>query len=171
MSKILDFTHRMNKEKKQKGKLYLKSDAPVIDMTEKRNEIISQERRKVKRTILNEFIGAMALVPGKGLLKVSIHDISENGLAFDIEREAGHFVVGEEVAMRVYLNHETYFPFVVTIQNIRVVGEEAVFRHGSHLVKDSINDEALHHFIRFLETVSAALQKDEGDVMVSSIAR
>ncbi len=106
MNKVLDLTRRLAKDKKAKGKGKAKSEAPVIDMTEKRNEIISQERRQVKRTILNEFIGAMALVPRKGLLKVTVYDISENGLAFDIDHEAGHFAVGEEVAMRVYLNQE-----------------------------------------------------------------
>lgn len=172
MSKVLDLTGRLGKEKVTKAqKAQGKAEAPIIDMTEKRNEIITQERRQVKRTILSEFIGAMALVPRKGLLKVMLHDISENGMAFDIESEAGHFAIGEEVAMRVYLNQQTYFPFVVTIQNIRAMSDEPVFRHGANFVKGSINDEALHHFVKFIETVSAALQRDQGDVMVSSIAR
>lgn len=171
MNKVLDLTRRLPKNKTTKGKSRSKSEAPVIDMTEKRNEIISQERRQVKRTILNEFIGAMALIPRKGLLKVTIYDISENGLAFDIHREAGHFALGEEVAMRVYLNQETYFPFVVTIQNIRAMPDDPVYRHGANFVKGSINNEALHHFVKFIETVSAALAKDQGDVMVSSLAR
>ncbi len=171
MSKVLDFTRRLSKEKKNKGKSGGKSDAPIIDMTEKRSEILNEERRQVKRTILTQFIGAMALVPRKGLLKVAIHDISENGMAFDIDIKAGHFSLGEQVAMRVYLNQETYFPFVVTVQNIRALDEESVFRHGTHFVKGTINDQALHHFVKFMETVSAALQRDQGDIMVSSIAR
>jgi hypothetical protein len=172
MNKILDLTRRLGSlDQKAKVEATPTNEAPVIDMTEKRNEIISQERRRVKRTILNEFIGAMVLVPRKGLLKVAIHDISENGLAFDIDFEAGYFTPGDEVAMRVYLNQETYFPFIVTVQNIRAMPEEPVYRHGANFVKGSINDEALHHFVKFIETVSAALQKDQGDVMVSSLAR
>jgi hypothetical protein len=147
------------------------NSAPVIDMTEKREEIIQAERRKVKRTILQEFVGAMALVPRKGLMKVTIYDISENGLAFDVEDEAGHFKNGEEVAMRVYLNQQTYFPFIVTIQNIRQLGDERVYRHGAGFVKGTINDEALHHFIKFIETVSASLQSDDGDIVVSNLTR
>lgn len=172
MSKVLNFTRRLGKGNKASEKnSKSKANSPIIDMTERRNEMLSAERRQVKRTILNEFIGAMVLVPRKGLLKVSIHDISETGMAFDLEGEAGHFALGEEVAMRVYLNQETYFPFVVTVQNIRAVEEESAFRHGVHFVKGSINDEALHHFVKFIETVSAALQRDQGDIMVSSIAR
>lgn len=167
MKNVIDISGRL---RKKKGTRTVKANsAPIIDMTEKRAEIISEERRKVKRTILSEFVGAMALVPRKGLLKVTIYDISEDGLAFDIEDEAGHFKNGEEVAMRVYLNQHTYFPFIVTIQNIRQLGEEKVYRHGAGFVKGTINDEALHHFVKFIETVSASLQSDQGDIVVSNL--
>lgn len=170
MKNVIYLTHRLGKSKETKKKTTV-NPAPVIDMTEKRNEILNQERRQVKRTILSEFVGAFALIPRKGLLKVNLYDISENGLAFDVETEAGHFALGEEVAMRVYLNQQTYFPFVVRIQNVRAVEEEDTFRHGAHFLKGTINDEALHHFVKFIETVSASLQSDAGDIMVSSIAR
>ena len=172
MKNVLDLTGRLKKNAKANKKAAKQtSSAPVIDMTEARAEIISQERRKVKRTILSEFVGACALVQGKGLIKVTLYDISEGGLAFDTEEDTGHFSLNEEVAMRVYLNQQTYFPFVVTIQNIRAIGEENVYRHGVNFVKGSINDEALHHFVKFIETVSASLQGDTGDIMVSNLTR
>jgi hypothetical protein len=171
MKNVIDLTGRLVKAKSGKNEGSKSSEAPVIDMTEKRNEIIMQERRKVKRTMLSEFLGAFVLVPRKGLLKVTLYDISENGLAFDIEDQAGHFVVGEEIAMRVYLNHQTYFPFVAKVQNIRGIEEENLFRHGANFVKGTINDEALHHFVKFIETVSATLQSDKGDLQVSSVMR
>jgi hypothetical protein len=164
-------TQRLNKEKAGRKAKPSMGTAPVIDMTEKRNEILLQERRQVRRTILSEFIGAFAVLPRKGLLKVNLYDISDNGLAFDVEAAAGHFQVGEEIAMRVYLNQQTYFPFVVTVQNIRGVADENVYRHGANFLKGSINDEALFHFVKFIETVSASLKSDDGDIMVSSIAR
>jgi len=170
MKNVIDLTRRLAKTKKTDSNRK-KSTAPVIDMTEKRTEMIAQERRRVKRTILSEFVGAMALVPSKGLLKVSLFDISDQGIAFDIDSSAGHFVLGEEVAMRVYLNHQTYFPFVVTIQNIRNLGDEGAYRHGANFVKGSINDQALHHFVRFIETVSGSLRNDAGDLKVSSGSR
>ena len=156
---------------KDQGHLVKGYSAPVIDMTEKRNEILSQERRKVKRTLLSEFVGAFVLVPAKGLMKVTLYDISENGLSFDVEEVAGHFALGEEVAMRVYLNQQTYFPFVTTIQNIRTIADENVYRHGVNFVKGTINDEALFHFVKFIETVSASLHGDEGDIVVSNLTR
>ncbi len=171
MKNVIDVTRRL--KIKENGSVRTKphAEAPIIDITEKRTEIIQSERRKVRRTILSEFISAFAVVPKKGLLKVVLADISEDGLAFDVDAKAGHFRVGEEIAMRVYLNHETYFGFIVKVQNVRGMAEDGVFRHGVHFVKGTINDEALYHFVRFLETVSASLQTDQGDIQVSNLTR
>ena len=112
MKNVLDLTSRLKKSAKMaKATGKKSSSAPVIDMTEARTEMLNQERRQEKRTILSEFIGACALVQGKGLLKVAMYDISETGLAFDVQEGSGHFMIGEEIAMRVYLNQETYFAF------------------------------------------------------------
>jgi len=159
---------------KGKGKGKAKSrtqpkPAPIVDMTERRTEKITEERRKVRRTILTEFIGAYVVVPQHGLFKVTVYDISEGGVAFDVEFGKGHFAVNEEVAMRVYLNQHTYFPFVIRVTNVRGIDDENVVRHGANFVKGTINDQALLHFVKFIETVSASLETDAGDVTVSRI--
>lgn len=171
MKNVIDIKGRISSTKTDGKAEKGKGQAPVIDMVEKRNEMISSERRKVRRTLLTEFITAFALIPRKGLFKITLHDISENGLAFDIEDNAGHFNIGDEVSMRVYLNHQTYFPFVVKVSNYRAVPDEKVFRHGVNFVKGTINDEALHHFVKFIETVSASLKTDQGDHLVSNLTR
>lgn len=145
--------------------------APVVDMTERRQEMLTHERREVKRTILSEFIGAFIVVPQRGLQRVSIYDISDNGIAFDLDLGSGQLAAGEEIAMRVYLNNQTYFPFVAKVANVRSIPEEGVTRHGCGFVKGTVNDVALHHFVKFIETVSASLQTDSGDVMVSNLGR
>lgn len=145
--------------------------APVVDMTEKRGEMLNQERREVRRTILSEFIGAFLIVPKQGLCKVALYDISDNGVAFDLDLENGKLHPGEEVAMRVYLNQHTYFPFVVKVANVREETGEGVWRHGANFVKGTVNDVALHHFVKFIETVSANLHTDHGDVMVSNLTK
>lgn len=145
------------------------SRASVVDIGARRQEIIQEERRSVRRTILTEFIGVHTVVPGYGLQKCTLRDISVKGIAFDLEKKQGHFRAGEEVAMRVYLNHKTYFPFVVSVRSSRYVSEEDVYRHGASVVKGTVNQEALEHFIRFIETVSANLKTDHGDVIVSNL--
>jgi hypothetical protein len=141
----------------------------VLDMTARRNDMLVDERRQVRRTLLTEFLGACVVVPQRGLQRVTIYNISENGIAFDMDVGAGRFAGGEEVAMRVYLNQFTYFPFIVRIQHIGDILDEGVIRHGTSFVKGTINDEALHHFVRFIETISASLQTDHGDIMVSNL--
>lgn len=168
MAKVIDITSRVKSKNSENSSK--KSAASVVDMTSAREEILNKDRREVKRTILTEFVGAYTVVPEQGLLKVTLHDISENGIAFDLDPQYGMFLDGEEVAMRVYLNHKTYFPFTVTIVNSRLLEEENVIRHGSQFLRGAINDVALHHFVKFIENVSASLEKDEGDVLVSNIS-
>ena len=149
----------------------LEPAAPVLDMVERRNEMLTQERRKVRRTMLSEFIGAHVVIPDRGLQKVVIYDISDDGIAFDVPADDGTFSIGDEVVVRVYLNQQTYFPFVVRIANARAVPEEGINRHGGLFLKGSVNDVALHHFVRFIETVSASLRTDRGDIMVSGLRK
>lgn len=169
MKNVIDLTARLKQQGKSRKETAATTAAPIVDMVEKRQEILQKERREVKRTILSEFVGAFVVIPERGLVRVNLYDISANGCAFDIETTKGHFSLGEEIAMRVYLNQFTYFPFVVKMANIRSLGDEGVFRHGGEFVKDTINEEALYHFVRFIETVSASLKKDAGDVMVSNL--
>src|SRR5688572_5201062 len=91
----------------------------VTDIAERREAIIKSERRNVKRTILSEFVGVLVLIPGMGLQKCILRDISEKGLSFDLEARWGSFSDGEEISMRVYLNHRTYFSFLVQVENNR----------------------------------------------------
>ncbi|PIS10272.1 MAG: PilZ domain-containing protein [Bdellovibrio sp. CG10_big_fil_rev_8_21_14_0_10_47_8] len=169
MGDVIDIRSRL-KAQGQSKELTTGAQAPtVIDISEMRQDLLNEDRRKVKRTILTEFLSAHTVIPGMGLLRVALYDINEHGLAFDIDTHRGNFQVGEEVAMRVYLNHQTYFPFIVKVRHVAEVKEEDVFRHGVEFVKGTINDVALHHFVKFIENVSAALKSDRGDVLVSNI--
>jgi hypothetical protein len=172
---VIDFKSRAKvqpsettlKQNKLKSTGAAKENGDLLDMVERRQAILQDERRQTTRTILSEFVGAFAVIPGRGLMKVALYDISTDGLAFDTDITDGHFNLGEDVAMRVYLNQKSYFPFVIKLQNLREVPEEGVYRQGAHFVKGTINDEALHHFVRFIETVSATLEGDHGDLKVS----
>ena len=167
MGKVLEFNARLRSQNSLEKNAKV---AEVHDITEARQEILSRDRREVKRTILTEFVGAFVVLPEKGLMKAALYDISENGLAFELDMLEGAFQNGDEVAMRVYLNHTTYFPFTIRVSNARVIEEEGIVRHGANFVKGTMNDVALHHFVKFIETVSASLKTDTGDVLVSHIS-
>lgn len=171
MGKVIDISSRLKtRNNTKKSKQFDVVSEKVLDFTKAREEVLNRDRREVKRTILTEFVGAFVILPEKGLMKVALYDISDNGVAFDIEATAGRFNHGDEVAMRVYLNHTTYFPFTVTVNNARFIEEEGVVRHGAGFLKGAINETALHHFVKFIETVNVSLKKDDGDVQVSNIS-
>jgi hypothetical protein len=169
MGKILDLSERLKHKSVSLTGIEGSAEATVMDITEKRMESLRKDRRQVKRTILTEFISVHTVVPESGLLKVALYDLNPHGLSFDIEIDKGSFKMGEEVAMRVYLNHQTYFPFFTKVKHITHYNDEGLIRHGVEFVKGSINDIALQHFIGFLESVSASLKHDKGDVLVSNI--
>lgn len=161
---IKDF---LKENKNEKNATVNLSNAPVESISEIREEMISEERRIVKRTLLTEFVGASVVIPGSGLVKVSLSDISRGGVAFDVMEKYGQLKENDTVALRVYLNHTTYFPLSITINNSRFVQEEGVFRHGAKFLKGTVNEEAVHHFIKFMETVSTSLKADLGDIMLT----
>lgn len=171
-SNVIDITARRQEQISQEQGAQINTDnQAVLDMTERRQEVLTEERRLVRRTILSEFIGAYAVVPEQGLAKVALYDISEQGMAVDLESALGQFREGEEVALRIYLSQDTFMPFVARVYNCRHIPEEGVYRHGVAFLKDTINNDALSHFIQFLESVSASLKTDKGDVIVSKVRR
>jgi hypothetical protein len=135
---------------------------PPVDIEKMKLDLSSKERRLVKRTILQEFVGAFAVVPKIGLLPIQIHDISEGGVSFDVPAQHGRFQSSEIVPIRVYLGHASYFSFSVVVNNARSLENERCHRHGAY-IQSAENEEALYHFIRFVESVSQSLHKDTGD--------
>ena len=164
---IIDITERL--KSKSNNSTTNTESTEVADISEKRKELIEQDRRTVKRTILTEFISLHAVVPGYGLLKVNLADINDRGVAFDIDMNKGQYNIGDEVEMRIYLNHQTYFKIESKVAHVTQLVDEGIVRHGCVFVKDSVNNEALSHFVSFIESVTANLKKDKGDVLVSKI--
>lgn len=171
MGNVLDITSRLNKATRidQSNSSSQVTPAQLVDLADQRKEVIKQERRQVKRTILTEFVAAHVVVPGQGLLKVQLYDLTEKGLAFDVEAFRGAFAVGESISLRVYLNYQTYFPLEIQVKHVTLIEDEGVYRHGGELAAESENDIALHHFVKFMESISTKLRSDKGDVTVSKI--
>ncbi|MFN7730228.1 MAG: PilZ domain-containing protein [Bdellovibrio sp.] len=144
-------------------------DAQVLDVTERIQAGQADERRQVKRVVLNEFISAHVFIQGRGLLRIVLKDIHDKGLAFEIDSREGQFSKAELLEVRFYMNHETYFKFNVQVMHAQTNEDDATERHGCQFVKDTINDVALHHFIGFLQNIAASLRTDKGDRTVSNI--
>lgn len=159
---LIDLTVRLKQNSKIKQ---VKSEhkAQVLDMVERRQEAITKERRALKRTILTEFIG-FSIVTEKGLLEVSLYDISKSGLSFECHFKIPSIIRGNEVVARIYLTQKTYFPFTIKVTNIREE-DDGYYRYGTEFVKDELKKDALQNFVEFVETVSQHLKADNGDLV------
>lgn len=168
MSKVIDLVpHLKTLAKNTNIHFDSQPTEQILDFESERKKLLFQERRQVKRTILSEFMSAMVVLPEKGLLKVALYDISEEGISFEIEAIDGQFKVGEQILMRVYLNQKTYFPIQVAIKHATTDVKSGVIRHGTEFEKGAGSDVALQHFIKFIESASEDLKKDNGDLMVT----
>ena len=172
-SNVIDITQLL---KKNSGRKHTEeSPAPevgkvpaIVDMVLRRKEQIQSERRDVRRTVLDHFIGAFVVLPQKGLQPATIFDISDAGMSFDFDLEIGRFKQGEVVNMRIYLSHELYFPFSVNITNIRATNDGAV-RHGAIFEKGQPSAKVLENFVKFLEGVATISRRDEGDRLLGRV--
>lgn len=167
---VIDMTARRKKQiKGDNEKLGADGQAQVFDITDQRQEIITEERRKAKRTILSEFIGAYAVIPQMGLVEIELYDISVDGLSFDLSTSHGHFRDGEEIALRLYLTKDSYLPFSVKVRYVREINDERTNRHGTEFVRSEYNEEAIQLFVQFMEKASTTLCHDNGDIVVRKL--
>ena len=143
-------------------------DVPaVLSFEEQKQKMAFKDRRAARRTMFNEMMSSMVVIPERGLLKVFLHDISEDGLSFDTAVEDGSFASGEEISMRIYINHKTYFPVKMTVKHCSIDNQAGVIRHGATLLKDASNDVVLQYFVKFIEAAAQSMKKDNGDLMVN----
>ena len=82
----------------------------------------------------------------------------------------GAFNVGETVTVRIYMSHDTYFSFAVSVANHRLIEASGVERHGAMFKKNQDQSgEALYHFVRFLEKVAGVARKDKGEKITGRV--
>ena len=168
MGNVIDLKSRL-KPRKSLSFEETSAESPVIDIGAVRDRIINEDRRQVRRTILTEFISVHAVIPERGVMRVMLYDVTEGGLSFDLEAEKGHYNIGDEVELRVYLNHQTYFKIDTKVAHITESPEDGSVRHGCGFVRGSLNNEALSFFVKFLESVTASLRRDGGEILVTKI--
>lgn len=141
----------------------------VVDLTTLIREQGAADRRKVQRVVLGHLIASHVVLPNLGLVQVTIRDVDETGLAFEMESFLGRFTKGDQVELRFYLNGQTYFRVHVEVAYSSIDEQTGQSRHGSRYTEESLNQEALLHFIQFLRTVSVSLQTDRGERVVSNL--
>lgn len=174
-SNVIDMTSRrkeqLGRREVGRGDGEILKIADIVDLTEKRQNLVKTERRKNRRTIVSEGFGGFVVVPERGLLEVNLFDIQKEGISFDSPIGAGKFREGQVIAMRIYINQTHYFPLNVEIKHITAQLDEGTNRHGTQFAKEAHSADAVDAFVKFVESVSPLLRFDSGDLKIPSTAR
>ena len=120
------------------------------------------ERRRTKRRPILATFSLFVVVPQKGPHRLSVHDVSDLGIGFDLDTEGEietdfPLKQGERLQLHFYLNQSLFLPISVQVARldregeIRRVGGEIVDKKGKPL-------EAFQAFIQMLDAVSEAVE-------------
>ncbi|MCM2279966.1 MAG: PilZ domain-containing protein [Oligoflexia bacterium] len=79
----------------------------------------AERRRSRRRTILSTF-SLFVVIPTKGIHRLNIRDVSDQGIGFELDTEAASAVdfplqIGEEFELNLYLNQSLYLPLAVKV--------------------------------------------------------
>ena len=111
------------------------------------------ERRKTERYLVNDILQGY-VVRNNGLdTKVSLHNISEGGLAFIVKNESDCLPENETVTLNLFFtNTSKFFQCQFTIQAV-TQNPQNQYVHGGKIVAESENEEALKCLAQFIKAV------------------
>jgi hypothetical protein len=124
----------------------------------------NHERRQAKRRPILDTFSLYIVIPKRGVHRLEVHDLSENGMGFDIDiegEESSFFPIheGDSIDLRFYLNSSLYIP--LSVQVIRVEDHQRKRHIGAQFQeKDSSNYSAYLSFIQLLDQIINVLQID-----------
>jgi len=123
----------------------------------------SERRRTHRRTLLKTF-AFFVVVPQKGAHRLPVHDLSEEGIGFDLDIE-GEMIgdspiqLGDIVDLRFYLNHSLYIP--LKIQIVRVEESNQIRRIGASFSElGSPGHQACIKMLQMLDELTSAAKID-----------
>lgn len=120
------------------------------------------ERRKAKRRPILETFSLFVVVPEIALQRLRVTDMSEGGLAFEIEsivEESGtrRFQMGDEMDVQFYLNASLFVP--VRCRVVRVESRPSGSKFGLEFISQKDGGvQALASFLRMLDEITGIAQ-------------
>ncbi len=120
------------------------------------------ERRRARRRPILDTFAVHLVIPKKGLFRLTVHDLSEIGIGFDLDIEGENsqsFPVksGDNIDVRLYLNQSLFIPLEVRVA--RVEEQYRVRRVGAEFSSQKNQYfEAFIGLMQFLDRMSDALK-------------
>ncbi len=115
------------------------------------------ERRRFKRRPVLDSFSLFAVIPKKGGHRLTVYDLSDEGLLFDLDTEgeaASDYPLqsGEELELHLYLNQSLYLPLKLKV--VRISEENSIRRIGAEIKdKGSKAYKAFQAFLQMLDVV------------------
>lgn len=122
-----------------------------------------ERRRARRRPILNTF-SLFVVVPKKGVHRLTIQDVSDFGIGFELDTEgedqaAFPIAAGEKLDLRFYLNTALFLP--LTVEVVRLQERDGVRYVGAEFSdKSSRGFQALQSFLTMLDAIMDVVRLD-----------
>lgn len=125
----------------------------------------AEKRKTPRRPILDSF-SLFIVIPKKGMHRLKVYDVSEQGLGFDYDAEGEDVAefpaaAGESLDVHFYLNQSLFLPLSLKIT--RIEQKDLVRRVGAELTdKNSKETRAFVSFVQMLDSVIETAQLASG---------
>lgn len=125
-----------------------------------------QERRRSRRRPILDTFSLFVVVPKKGVHRLQIHDVSDQGIGFDLDidgESAADFPINakENLDVQLYLNQSLYLNLKIQVARIEEGG--AVRKIGAEFTeRTSVSYKAFASFLQVLDLLSEAAQISSG---------
>lgn len=116
------------------------------------------DRRKARRRAILTTFSLFAMVPSKGPYRLTVHDLSDLGIGFDLDIEGEEGVPfplqeNESLEVRLYLNQSLYIPLPIQVKRI-IPQEEGIRRIGGEFTTmPAPTRQALASFLELLDSL------------------
>ncbi len=122
------------------------------------------DRRSARRRPILATFAVFVVIPKKGLHRLEVRDMSENGIGFDVDIEGESVTdfpikIGDSIDFRFYLNHSLFIPMKIKIRRIEdhPMGRRA---GAEFLEKRSPSHKAFLGFLNLLDHMVDVVQID-----------
>lgn len=120
------------------------------------------ERRRTRRRPIIETFSMFCVVPKKGPYRLAIHDVSDQGIGFDLDMEGEDtqdfaLKLGEQLEVHLYLNQSLYLPLSVKVARIEERNREGAEQGKARYIGAELDLQDPVHagFAAFLKMLDA----------------
>lgn len=122
------------------------------------------ERRRTRRRPIIETFSIFCVVPKKGPYRLAVHDVSDQGIGFDLDMEGEDIQsfalkLGEPLEVYFYLNQSLYLPLEVKVARIEErngesPGQGKVRRIGAEFDSKAPVHAGFSAFLKMLDAIA-----------------